>query len=80
MVTEYIPGGNLFEQIQKRTKFTEYAASRVMKKLLETVALMHKNHITHLDIKPENILFPSQHDPNQIKLTDFGLSKCSDYF
>jgi len=61
---EYIPGGNLQAQIQKREKFTEYAAALVMKKLLETVAYLHKNKITHLDIKPENILFPSLHDPN----------------
>ena len=51
-----------------------------MKKLLETVAYLHKNKITHLDIKPENILFPTPHDPNQIKLTDFGLSKYTDCY
>ena len=40
---------------------------------------MHKKNIAHRDIKPENILLHSK-DPEKLdlKITDFGFSKCYD--
>ena len=40
--------------------------------LYESLALMHKLHIVHQDIKPENIMYsPSK---NRMVFIDFGLS------
>lgn len=39
---------------------------------------MHENKICHRDIKPNNIL--CSHDGNKIKITDFNISKFSDYY
>lgn len=49
-----------------------------MKQLLQTVKVLHENHIWHRDIKPENILLDA--DRRVCYLADFGLSKIKSYF
>jgi len=79
IVTEKYTGGELFDQIIKKSTpfgcFSERKAADVIMSLLEAVAYLHENDIVHRDIKPENILFESNEKDAAIKLIDFGLSR-----
>ena len=50
------------------TYYTEKELFIIMSQLINTLALLQKNHITHRDIKPQNILIKN----GIFKLTDFG--------
>eukprot|EP01029_Cantina_marsupialis_P016791 TRINITY_DN3763_c0_g1_i1.p1 TRINITY_DN3763_c0_g1~~TRINITY_DN3763_c0_g1_i1.p1 ORF type:complete len:738 (-),score=148.78 TRINITY_DN3763_c0_g1_i1:1043-3256(-) len=73
IVTELLRGGELFDRIVGRSRFSEREAHTVLLPLIEGVAYMHDLGIVHRDIKPENILCGD--DLSQIKIADFGLSK-----
>lgn len=70
-VMEYIDGKPLSEIIPPHG-FDEATALCIIKKLLEAVGYIHVRKITHLDIKPSNILV---RDNGDIVLIDFGGSK-----
>lgn len=68
-------GGELYEHVVRRGRFTERDAAALARSLLSGIHALHSREILHLDIKPENILFESMRDDATIKITDFGLSK-----
>lgn len=74
IVTEICKGGELFDEIISRGKFTERDTAVLMKQLLMCVNYCHKNNVVHRDLKPENILLESNKDFDQIKIIDFGTS------
>merc|ERR1719313_2664596 len=57
IVTDICKGGELFDEIVSRGKFTENDAAMLMKQVLSCINYCHKNHIVHRDLKPENVLF-----------------------
>jgi calcium-dependent protein kinase len=71
IVSEYIPGGDLYEFIIKTKRFTERQAALIIYQILSALNYMHSKNIVHRDIKPENILIT---DNITIKLIDFGMS------
>jgi len=73
IVMEMLKGGELFERIVGRPRFTEQEAAKLLRPLLESIAYMHDLGIVHRDIKPENILCGA--DLSELKIADFGLSK-----
>ena len=73
IVMEMLTGGELFERIVGRPRFTEQEAAKLLRPLLESIAYMHDLGIVHRDIKPENILCGE--DLSDLKIADFGLSK-----
>ena len=73
IVMEMLKGGELFERIVGKPRFTEIQAARLLRPLLEAVAYIHDLGIVHRDIKPENILCGE--DLSDLKIADFGLSK-----
>lgn len=75
LVTEYCGGGELFDHIIERGRFSESYASRIVKQILSAIKHLHDRNICHRDLKPENILFESKSKDAQVKLIDFGLSK-----
>jgi calcium-dependent protein kinase len=75
LVTELCTGGELFDEITKRSHFSEQDAASIIKQVLSAVAYCHAKQICHRDLKPENILFDSNKQTNSIKLIDFGASQ-----
>lgn len=57
-------------------RYTELAASRIIKQVIAAVSACHDKQIVHRDLKPENILvhtYISNQEP-LVKLCDFGLA------
>ncbi|KAL4093363.1 hypothetical protein PRIC1_010797 [Phytophthora ramorum] len=73
IVTELVSGGELFNRIVGRARYTEAEARLVMRPLLESVNYLHRLGIVHRDLKPENILCGEA--LTDLKIADFGLSK-----
>ncbi len=67
-------GGSLYDDVTKNGVYSEPQAARVMFQLLDGIAYMHRKHVSHRDIKPDNILF-SDKAKRKIKLIDFGFGK-----
>ena len=75
IIMELVSGGDLFDRIIERGRFSEESARSVMHKILDAVKYLHSNKIIHRDLKPENILLVSDSSDVEIKITDFGLAK-----
>lgn len=77
LVTELCTGGELFDEITKRSHFSEADAALITKQVLSAVAYCHSKNICHRDLKPENILLDSKaaDSSNSIKVIDFGASQ-----
>merc|ERR1711981_497978 len=74
IVTDICKGGELFDEIVARGKFSEQDASMLMKQVLSCINYCHQNRIVHRDLKPENILLEQNKEFDQIKIIDFGTS------
>lgn len=74
IVTDICKGGELFDEIVARGKFTETDAAMLMKQVLSCINYCHTNNIVHRDLKPENILLEQNKEFDQIKIIDFGTS------
>lgn len=75
IVTELIEGGELFDELLRRKKFTEKDCGMIIKQLLEALTYCHAENIVHKDLKPENILLEKKKDISTIKLIDFGTAQ-----
>ena len=67
-------GGELFDEILQRGKFSERDAAVLMKQVLSCINYCHQANIVHRDLKPENILLEQNKEFDQIKIIDFGTS------
>ncbi|GAB7364498.1 hypothetical protein MBLNU230_g5308t1 [Neophaeotheca triangularis] len=76
IIMEFVPCGDLQQYLSARGPLTEPLGKLMAEQVFEAMAYLHKNKITHRDIKPDNILLADL-DPScfTIKLSDFGLSK-----
>jgi len=71
LVTEYCPGGELFDYVCKWDVLPENMAIEFLEQLLSGVEYLHAKGICHRDLKLENILLD---DNNKVKIADFGMS------
>ncbi|KAA6374839.1 MAG: putative Calcium/calmodulin-dependent protein kinase kinase 1, partial [Streblomastix strix] len=69
MILDLVKGGPCF--IEDQEPFTEDQARADIRDIIAGISYMHKNHIVHHDIKPDNLL--RDIDEN-IKICDFGVS------
>ena len=72
-VMDYIEGENLNEIVKRNGPLTEAKAVEYIVKVGEALEYIHSRNMTHLDIKPANIVVRRSDD--QPILIDFGLSK-----
>lgn len=73
IISEYIAGGELFDEIAQRKKFSEVDAAYIMRQLLGAISYCHSRNVIHRDLKPENILINSiEDDKINVKIIDFG--------
>ena len=77
IVTEFCPGGDLFQEIVDRGPFREKYCAFVLYQILSAINHCHTMKIIHRDLKPENILIvdKDKNDFPRIKICDFGTSK-----
>lgn len=75
IVTELIEGGELFDELSRRKKFSEKDCACVVKQILEVLSYCHANDIVHKDLKPENILLQTEKNIEHIKVIDFGTAQ-----
>lgn len=75
LILEYLKGGELFDRIRNKSKFTEGEASGIMRKLVSAVGFMHSRGVVHRDLKPENLVLSSHDNDAEIKVIDFGFAR-----
>lgn len=75
IVMEYVRGGDLFDRIIERGRYSEVNTRSAMIQILDAVQYLHSKDICHRDLKPENILLVSKESDCELKITDFGLAK-----
>ena len=73
MITEYLPGGSLFDLLhKKKEKLTEDKILLLIEDIALGMNYLHGRKVCHCDLKSSNILIDSNWN---IKLCDFGLSR-----
>jgi calcium-dependent protein kinase len=72
LLSRFIRGANILEEIKKQKYFGEHVVNSIMFQLLSAVAYCHSKGICHRDIKAEHILVSSSEtEPLKIKLVEF---------
>uniref|UniRef100_A0A668SXK9 Protein kinase domain-containing protein n=1 Tax=Oreochromis aureus TaxID=47969 RepID=A0A668SXK9_OREAU len=79
LVMELVSGGDLFEAISDRGKFSEAEAGLMVSDVSEALNYIHCKSIVHRDLKPENLLVSFRIEQVaagicRLKLGDFGLA------
>ncbi|CAI5484288.1 unnamed protein product [Closterium sp. Yama58-4] len=83
LIMELCTGGELFDRIKERRRYSEREAALVMRAVLGVLHSCHHRHhelpagrcsIVHRDIKPENILLASPTSHTDVRVIDFGVA------
>ena len=69
---EYVPGGTLKEQIERRAPFGARETAAVGAQIADALGAAHERGVIHRDIKPQNVLVSASGD---LKVTDFGIAR-----
>jgi serine/threonine protein kinase len=75
-VMEYLEGESLGDYVKREGALSENRAMAIILPIVNAVSTLHLNNITHLDIKPDNIMLAHEGGTTvRPVLIDFGLSK-----
>lgn len=74
IVTELVPGGELFHHISRKVRYTEWEAEQVLRMICAAISHCHERRVIYRDMKPENILLTTPSSTGTVKLCDFGLA------
>mmetsp|Transcript_37334 Transcript_37334/g.79325 ORF Transcript_37334/g.79325 Transcript_37334/m.79325 type:complete len:550 (-) Transcript_37334:58-1707(-) len=77
LVMECMEGGELFDRVKEKKRFSEGDAARSIRQMLLAVNYLHSHGIVHRDLKLENFLYDGKFSEH-LKLIDFGFSKVWD--
>jgi len=86
MVMQLLQGGELFDDIVRRTRYDENDAAAIMIQILSAVNYFHQKGFIHRDLKPENICLDhvrteiregeaTDESQLRVKLIDFGTAR-----
>ncbi|KAH0078915.1 Pkinase-domain-containing protein, partial [Aureobasidium melanogenum] len=76
IIMELVPFGDLQQWLGTNGPLPEALAKPMAIQVFDALAYLHRNMITHRDIKPDNILIADTNPQSfKVKLSDFGLSK-----
>ncbi|KGL83461.1 Serine/threonine-protein kinase ULK3, partial [Tinamus guttatus] len=74
LIMEFCAGGDLSRFIRMRRILPEKVVRVFLQQLACALKFLHDRNISHLDLKPQNILLSSLENP-QLKLADFGFAQ-----
>ncbi|KAI6178368.1 CAMK/DAPK/DAPK protein kinase, variant [Aphelenchoides besseyi] len=74
LILELVTGGELFDHVCAHECLDELEAAAFIRQVCYGLLHLHRRHVVHMDIKPENILLKRKND-SHVKLIDFGLSR-----
>jgi calcium/calmodulin-dependent protein kinase I len=75
LVLELLKGGELFDRIVEKENYSEKEAADTIRPIVDAIRYCHSLGIIHRDLKPENLLYCSDEEGSNIKVTDFGLAR-----
>jgi len=79
LVMEYLDGGDLATELERRTRLPVPEAIEYVLQACEGLAEAHAVGIVHRDLKPANLYLAKRSDGSRrVKLLDFGVSKALD--
>lgn len=70
LVLRWLRGGSLTSALEENP-YNPTEAAKLLDQISAALAIAHRNHVVHRDIKPDNILLD---EDNNAYLTDFGIS------
>lgn len=79
LAMEFVPGKNIITTIEDKLRskagLDQGIMVRILESLLEAVSYMHSSGVTHLDIKPDNVLVNiTENNEVQVTIIDVGSS------
>ncbi|KAJ1967916.1 Calmodulin-dependent protein kinase cmk2 [Dimargaris xerosporica] len=75
LVFSLATGGELFERITQRGRFSEQDAVREIRTVFQAVEYLHEHNVVHRDLKPENLLYRDKSADSPLVIADFGIAK-----
>jgi len=73
LVQEFVDGHDLTQEITQSEPWSENVVFKLLKDILEVLAVVHQHNVIHRDIKPQNLM--RRRKDGKIVLIDFGAVK-----